>query len=341
MEASIEDIQPEVGNTFTYQKNPMPVWKIAGLIALLVAATLMPFVMSSYRLFQFSLAYIYAMAIFGLNLLTGYNGQISLGHGAFYAIGAYTSAILMHHFGVSYLWTIPAAGLVTLVIGFLFGIPALRLEGLYLALATFALAIATPQILKRFEYWTGGVQGIVLAEPQAPFGLPLTKDQWLYYLSMIILVILLLIGWNLLRGRIGRAIIAIRDNHIAAESMGINLPLYKSLTFGVSAMYTGIAGALGAIVVQYVAPDSFDVFLSISLLTGVIIGGLASISGAVFGAFFIQFVPNYTQKISDAAPWAIYGIFLIIFMYAMPTGINGFIVGSWNRLKQRRSQPNR
>ena len=312
-------------------------WQIGGLLALLAVACLLPLMLSSYRLFQFSLAYIYAMALFGLNLLTGYNGQISLGHGAFYAIGAYTSAILSTHFGISYLWTIPAAGLVTLVVGFLFGIPALRMEGLYLALATFALAIATPQILKYFEHWTGGVQGIVLSEPQAPFGLPLTKDQWLYYLTLAIMVVLLLIGWNLLRGRVGRAIVAIRDNHIAAESMGINLPLYKSLTFGVSAMYTGMAGALGAIVVQYVAPDSFDMLLSISLLTGVVIGGLASIPGAIFGAFFIQFVPTYAQKLSDAAPWAIYGSFLIAFMYAMPTGINGFIAGQWNRLKQKRS----
>lgn len=312
-------------------------WKIIGLFALLTIASLLPFVLSSYRLFQFSLAYIYAMALFGLNLLTGYNGQISLGHGAFYAIGAYTSAIMTHHFGISYLWTIPASGLVTLVMGFLFGIPALRLEGLYLALATFSLAIATPQILKHFEAWTGGVQGIVLSEPQAPLGLPLTKDQWLYYLTLAVLVILLLIGWNLLRGRVGRAIIAIRDNHLAAEAMGINLSLYKSLTFGVSAMYTGMAGALGAIVVQYVAPDSFDVLLSIALLTGMVIGGLASFSGAIFGAFFIQFVPNYAQKVSDAAPWAIYGSFLIIFMYIMPTGINGFIAGQWSRLKQKGS----
>jgi branched-chain amino acid transport system permease protein len=341
MESQTENVQSKYGKSPEYRDKSVLGWRIAGLLALLGVACLLPLVLSSYRLFQFSLAYVYAIALFGLNLLTGYNGQISLGHGAFYAIGGYTAAIMTTHFGVSYLWTIPAAGLVCLVIGFLFGIPALRLEGLYLALATFALAIATPQILKYFEHWTGGVQGIVLSEPQAPFGLPLTKDLWLYYLTLAILLILLLIGWNLLRGRVGRAIIAIRDNHIAAESMGINLPLYKSLTFGFSAMYTGMAGALGAIVVQYVAPDSFNSLLSISFLTGVVIGGLASISGAIFGAFFIQFVPNYTQAISDAAPWAIYGSFLIIFMYTMPTGITGFIAGQWTRLRQKWSLPAR
>lgn len=315
----------------------VPGWKIAGLIIVLVIASALPFIMSSYRLFQFSLAYVYAIALFGLNLLTGYNGQFSLGHGAFYALGAYTTAIMMEHWGIPYIWTIPVAGFVCLVVGYLFGIPALRLEGLYLALATFALAIATPQLLKYFEVWTGGVQGIVLAEPEAPFGLPFNKDQWLYYLSLGFMVALFILGWNLLRGRVGRAIVAIRDHHIAAESMGINVARYKALTFGVSAMYTGVAGALGAIVVQYVAPDSFNILLSISFLTGIVIGGLASISGAIFGAFFIQFVPTYAQDISDAAPWAIYGIFLIIFMYTMPVGIAGFIAGLWNRLKRKRS----
>jgi branched-chain amino acid transport system permease protein len=192
--------------------------------------------------------------------------------------------------------------------------------------------------LKHFEAWTGGVQGIVLPEPQVPFGLSLTKDQWLYFLTLGILAVSFVAGWNLLRGRIGRAIIAIRDHPLAAETMGIHLPFYKTLTFGVSALYTGIAGALSAIVVQFVAPDSFNVFLSISLLVGVVVGGLASISGAIFGALFIQFVPTYAQDISKAAPWAIYGMFLIGFMYIMPTGIAGFLwaVWRWGRRKRRK-----
>ena len=311
-------------------------WKLAGLLMVLVIACLLPLVLSNYRLFQFTLAYIYAIALLGLNMLTGYNGQISLGHGAFYAIGAYTTAIMVDRWDIAYGWTIPVAGLICLVSGFLFGLPALRLEGLYLALATFTLALAVPQILKHFEAWTGGVQGIVLFEPEAPFGLPLNKDQWLYFLALGILVVSFVLGWNLLRGRIGRAIVAIRDHHIAAETMGINFPLYKSLTFGVSAMYTGIAGALGAIAIQFVAPDSFNIFLSISFLVGIVIGGLASISGAIYGAFFIQFVPTYAQDISKAAPWAIYGIFLIVFMYTMPMGITGFIRTAWHRLWQGR-----
>lgn len=311
---------------------PFQYWKIAGLLGLLGVALLLPFVLSNYRLFQFTLAYVYAIALFGLNLLTGYNGQISLGHGAFYAIGGYTTAILMEHWKVAYGWTLPITGFVCFVAGFLFGIPALRLEGLYLALATFALALSVPQILKHFEDWTGGVQGIVLIKPEAPFELSLNPDQWLYFLTLGILMATFVLGWNLLRGRVGRAIIAIRDHPLAAEAMGVPNALYKSLTFGISAMYTGIAGALGALVVQFVAPDSFNIFLSISFLIGIVIGGLASISGAIFGAFFIQFVPTFAQDISKAAPWAIYGIFLIVFMYVMPTGIAGFLRLVWNRL---------
>jgi branched-chain amino acid transport system permease protein len=273
---------------------------------------------------------VYAIALLGLNILTGYNGQISLGHGAFYALGAYCTAILMDKLGVPYWATVPVAGAVCLVAGFLFGLPALRLEGLYLALATFALGVAMPQLLKykALEHWTGGVQGIVIAKPEAPAffpnaGLPVNADQWLYFFTLAVTAVMFLLGWNLLRGRVGRALVAIRDQHIAAEAMGVNNALYKSLAFGVSAMYTGVAGALGAIAVQFVAPDSFNIFLSIMLLVGIVIGGLASISGALYGALFIQFVPNIADEVSKAAPWAVFGIFMIIFVYVMPTGVAG------------------
>jgi branched-chain amino acid transport system permease protein len=302
---------------------------------LLVVALLLPFPLSGFRLFQFTQVCVYAMVLLGLNLLTGYNGQISLGHGAFYAMGAYTAAIMIDRWGVGYGWTIPAAGLACFVVGFLFGIPALRLEGLHLALATFALALAVPQILKYFDSWTGGSQGIVLSKPRAPLGLPLSRDQWLYYVALSVLIVLFVLTWNLLRTRPGRAIVAIRDNPTAAQAMGIDTALYKSLTFGVSACYTGIAGAVGGLAVAFVAPDSFNVFLSITFLVGIVIGGLASVPGAIFGALFIQFVPNYAQEISKAAPWAIYGIFLIAFMYVMPDGVAGFLGRAGRRLVGR------
>ena len=314
--------------------------QLLGLALLLVGACVLPFLVSNYRVFQFTLVLVYAIALLGLNMLTGYNGQISLGHGAFYAIGAYVAAILMDKFGVPYWLTLPAAGAVCLVAGFLFGLPALRLEGLYLSLATFALGVAMPQILKYkgFEHWTGGVQGIVIVKPDPPEWLPISQDQWLYFVALVTLVILFFIGWNLLRGRIGRAMVAIRDQPIAAQAMGVNTAMVKSLTFGVSAMYTGIAGALGAIAIQFVAPDTFTVFLSITLVVGVVIGGLASISGAIWGALFIQFIPNVADQISKAAPWAIYGVFLIVFMYVMPSGVAGLIRIIGGRLKQRRQR---
>ncbi|MGP1677193.1 MAG: branched-chain amino acid ABC transporter permease [Burkholderiales bacterium] len=311
--------------------------RIIALVALLLIVCALPFMVSNYRTFQLTLVLVYAIALLGLNILTGYNGQISLGHGAFYAIGAYVAAILMDKFGVPYYLTVPVAGVVCLAVGFLFGLPALRLEGLYLALATFALGVSMPQVLKEkhLEHWTGGVQGIVIIKPDPPFGLPLNQDQWLFYFTLAVLLVMFLLGWNLLRGRVGRSLVAIRDQPVAAEAMGVNNALYKSLAFGVSAMYTGVAGALGAIAVQFVAPDSFNIFLSITFLVGIVIGGLASIPGAIYGAIFIQFVPNIADQISKAAPWAIYGVFLIGFMYLMPVGVAGAIRMGWARFKAR------
>ncbi|MBL8289673.1 MAG: branched-chain amino acid ABC transporter permease [Rubrivivax sp.] len=315
--------------------------RTVALALLVVAALVLPFVVSNYRSFQFTLVLVYAIALLGLNILTGYNGQISLGHGAFYAIGAYAAAILIEKFGVPYWLTVLLAGALCLGVGFLFGLPALRLEGLYLALATFALGVSIPQLLKykALEPWTGGVQGVVIVKPEAPFtlfGMKLSADQWLYLFTLAVTMLMFWLAWNLLRGRVGLAWVAIRDSHVAATAMGIDTAWYKSLAFGVSAMYTGVAGALGAIAVQFVAPDSFTLWLSIVLVVGIVVGGLASIPGAVFGALFVQFIPNVADQISKAAPWAIYGLFLIGFMYLMPAGINGAVRLGWARFRQRR-----
>ncbi len=313
--------------------------QLIGLAVLLTAACALPFVLSSYRVFQLTLVLANAIALLGLNMLTGYNGQISLGHGAFYAIGAYTTAILMNSYDWPYWLTIPVAGVVCLVAGFLFGLPALRLEGLYLALATFALGVVMPQLLKYkgVQDWTGGSQGIVIMKPDPPEWIKLTQDQWLYFFTLAWAVLLFVLGWNLLRGRIGRAMVAIRDQPIAAQAMGVNTARVKSMTFGVSALYTGISGALGAIVIQFVAPDSFTLFLSITFVVGMVVGGLGTISGALYGALFIQFIPNIAGELSKAAPWAIYGVFLIGFMYLMPTGVAGFIRMCRERLRQWRA----
>ncbi len=302
-------------------------WSRAAVIAGVFLALLLPLAIKGFLVFQLTLALIYAVAILGLNLLTGFNGQFSLGHSAFYGIGAYTAAILMDQADVAYYWTVPAAGAACFIVGFLFGLPALRLEGLYLALATFALAIAMPQLLKStpLEPWTGGVQGIVILKPDAPFGLPLNSDQWLYYFTILTAALMYAGAVNLVRSRTGRAIMAIRDNPIAASAMGVDVALYKSLTFGVSAFYTGVAGALGAIAVQFVAPDSFTFNLAIALFVGLVIGGVGSIPGTLLGGLFILFVPNIAEEVSKGLAQAVYGVILIAVIYLMPSGAAGFI----------------
>jgi branched-chain amino acid transport system permease protein len=312
--------------------------RLAWIAALALLALVLPFLLTDYRVFQLTLVIVYAIALLGLNMLTGYNGQISLGHGAFYAIGAYTAAILMDKAGWPYWATLPVAGAVCAVAGYGFGLPALRLGGLYLALATFALGVALPQILKYkgIEHWTGGAQGIVIVKPDAREWSGLSQDRWLYFVCLGVAALMFWVGSNLLAGRFGRAMVAIRDQPIAAQAMGVHTSHLKALTFGVSALYTGVAGALGAIAIQFVAPDSFTVFLSISLVVGVVVGGLASIWGALWGALFIQFIPNFADQISKAAPWAIYGVFLIAFMYAMPAGVAGFLRLAAARWRRRR-----
>ncbi|MET4023268.1 branched-chain amino acid transport system permease protein [Bradyrhizobium sp. S3.2.12] len=286
-----------------------------------------PFLVGNFLIFQLTMVLVYAIAILGLNILTGINGQFSLGHGAFYAVGAYTAAIMMDRWGVGYFWTLPAAGIICFVVGFLFGLPALRLEGVYLALATFALAVVTPQLFKLspFEPWTAGVTGITLAKPDAPFGLPLDQDQWLYLFTLAIGIAAYVCARNLIASRGGRALMAIRDNPIAARSMGINTAAYKSLAFGVSALYTGVAGALGAIVVQFVAPDSFTFSLSVALLVGLVVGGVGWLPGALFGGAFVLFVPNFAEAISKGLSGAVYGLVLILLMYVMPSGLGGIV----------------
>jgi len=266
----------------------------------LALALFLPFYMEGFGVFQLTQVLYLSIAVLGLNLLTGFTGQFSLGHSAFMAIGAYTAGIMMDQWEVPYYLTIVPAGIVCFAAGFLFGLPALRLEGLYLALATFALAVAAPQLLKyeHFEPFTGGVQGLDLLKPDSPIAF-LSNDQWWYYFSLFFGVLLFIAAWNLVRGRTGRAMIAIRDNPIAASTMGINLSLYKSVTFGVSGIYCGVAGALSAIVVEFIAPESFTFIFAILLLIGMVIGGIASIPAALFCTY--QIFRKWLSTSSSAA----------------------------------------
>jgi branched-chain amino acid transport system permease protein len=310
---------------------------------------LMPNIVSDYRLFLVSTMIIAAIAVLGLNLLTGFNGQFSLGHGAFYAVGAYTAAVLMDKLNVPYWATVPAAAIVCFMFGYLFGLPALKLEGHYLALATFALALAVPQILKYkwLEGLTGGVQGIVLMKPEPPFGLPLSEDQWLFYFCFITMIILYWAAANLLDSRSGRAMMAIRDQYMAADTMGIDTALYKTVTFGISAAYTGIAGALSASAIAFVAPDSFNIFLSIKFLIGLVVGGIGSLAGSVIGGIFYVLVDNSAQSLTqfirndlglpfDLSAYTVFGVLLIAIIYLMPMGIAGGVYLAWRKLRGAR-----
>jgi branched-chain amino acid transport system permease protein len=306
---------------------------LAGLVTLCI----IPFWISPYNTFQLTLVLINSIVLLGLNLLTGYSGQISIGHGAFYAIGAYLTAILVTRYGVPYPATVLLAAVVCFFVGILFGLPALRLDGHYLALATFSLAIAVPSLLKAkfLEWLTNGVEGIRLPTPKVPLGLPLTKDQWLYFLTLFFSVVAIVITRNLLHGKVGRALIAVRDHPIAARAMGIDVAFVKTVTFGISVALAATAGALSAIVVRFVAPESFDVFVSISFLVGIVVGGLATIPGCIIGGAFILLVPNLAQEVSKAAPWALYGALMIAFVMLLPQGIWGGVLSLWRFAKRQ------
>jgi branched-chain amino acid transport system permease protein len=304
-----------------------------GLCLLVAAAACAPLALSDFQLFRLANIVIYAIALLGLNLLVGYNGQISLGHGAFYAIGAYTAAALVGH-GVPLLIAIAAAGVASLAAGFVFCLATVRLGSMHLAMATFALGAVLPIVVKHqsLEAWTGGAQGLALDPPVAPLGLPLSSDQWMYLLSLSVLVLALIAAANLVHGRIGRALIAIRDSPIAAEVSGIRLVYTKSAAFGVSALLTGVAGALATFTLGYIAPDLFGPFLSFGLLIGVAVGGFAKLSGAIYGALFLQViylvVGATARTLHTGSVYAIYGIVLILVIRFLPGGIASLTSGA-------------
>jgi branched-chain amino acid transport system permease protein len=344
----------------------------AGLVAFAAFAVfvaVLPVFVSDFKAQQYAYVGIYLIALLGLNIVTGYTGQISLGHGAFMAIGGYTSAILMvgnTQFGgpigggLRDVWTIPVAGAVAGLVGLAFGLPALRLSGLYLALATFAIAVALPSVLKRFDTFTGGGTGINLfGKPQLTGGLTgvdvlgkhVSFDEWLYYLTWTIALVAFALAWIVLGGRTGRAFRAVRDSEIAAISSGVSLARYKTLAFGISAAYAGVAGALFAIANTYVNPDTFPIALSIFLLVGIVVGGLGGLSGLVFGAIFIEFLPLWAQgedlgshlpgrvieeTHKPGGPAIVYGVVLILLMFVLPSGVGGLFRSLGRALTGRR-----
>ena len=299
-------------------------------IAIVVIAIL-PAIVPSFIVFDLVYVAAYAIAILGLIILTGMNGQISLGHGAFMALGGYVVAVLAHNAGWPYWIGVPLAAVACGLFGVLIGMVALRLAGVYLALATFSLAVATPSFLKHYKSITGGFGGMSLDTVRQPAGVPMDGQQWLYYVTWGVTGLVFLLSALLVRGKFGRALRALRDNPIAAVSFGVNPYYYKTLAFGWSAVLAGIAGAFFALATAFVSPDTFSFALSITLLIGAVLGGILTFWGALVGAIVIEFLPFVAQKINAGAPGVVYGITLILMMLFVPDGI----VGGVQRLRRR------
>jgi len=289
-----------------------------------------PFLVSGYVLSQLQFICIYAIVGLGLMLLVGYTGQISLGHAAFLAVGAYTEA-LMQAAGMPFVISIVCAALFAAAVGVIVGLPALRLKGVYLAIATLAFNAIVEEIITRWESVTGGSQGRLL-KPVELFGWRLSSGESFYYLCLALTVLSCLALINLLRSPTGRAFVAIRDSEISASCMGINLARYKTTSFALSAALTGIGGALYAHKVTFISPEQFTLIQSIELVTLVIIGGIGSLHGAVLGAAFIIMLP---QAISIAKDWlpdsvpqaglqsVVFGLILVGFIIFEPYGLYG------------------
>ena len=321
MSAAAEDVVTEAPAVEAVPKRAMTLGMGTSLVILLILLVL-PFLVKNFWVFQMTRVLYLGLAVLALNILTGGSGQFSLGQSAFFALGAYTTAILMEHANMNYALTIPLAGMVAFAAGYLFGKPALRLSGIYLALATFALAVAMPQLLKLhfLEGLTGGVQGLTVMKPDAPFGIPISADMWVYYFTLAITIAIYVGAVNLLRSRSGRALMAIRDNEIAASAMGVDVAFYKTLAFGVSAGITGIAGALEVIAVNFAAPDSYTINQAISLFLGMVVGGVGWLPGSFVGAAFIIFVPNIAESINKGLSGAVFGVLLFIVIFLVPHG---------------------
>jgi branched-chain amino acid transport system permease protein len=301
---------------------------VVALLATLVIV-LLRFELSNYHQGLAARVGIYFIAILGLNILVGYTGQISIGHGAFMAIGGYTTAIMSADHHLNLIATLPLSLAITFICGLLVGIPALRLSGVYLALATFALAVSVPQFPLKFSKFTGGSNGIRTAETPG--------NTWVYWVTWACAGIGFVLAWLMLRGRTGRAFRAVRDSGLAAASSGVSLPIYKTLAFGISAAYAGVAGSLFVLVTNgFAQPNEFGVLLSLQLLIGAAVAGLGSLWGVLAGAAFIGLLPT----ISASAPLVgsshgqdvVFGLIVILVMLALPNGVVGILA----RLAQRR-----
>ncbi|MGW8483022.1 branched-chain amino acid ABC transporter permease [Microbacterium sp. NPDC055903] len=308
------------------QELALPVWlRVCALVGGAAGLIALPLVNPSYINLTVTLVLVWTIVGLGLNLLVGFGGQVSLGHSAFFAAGAYAVAV-GGEAGVPHPATLLLAAVVPFAIGYLIGLPALRLKGLQLGLVTLALAMATPAAIRALEPITHGSRGIAI-DGDPPSWVPLAQDQWVYYLALVVAVAAYLVTRRLARGRLGRSFIAVRDAELVAETLGVDVWQTKTRLFALSAGYAGVAGGLYALLLEFVGPENFGLTLSISFVTLIVVGGLATVPGAMLGALFIQYVPAFTSGISPAATGAAYGIVLILFAFFLPFGLVGLARG--------------
>jgi branched-chain amino acid transport system permease protein len=315
------------------------------LLIVVLIALAVPFLASGFQTLEVAYALMFAIAILGLNVLTGYSGQISLGHGAFVAIGAFTAAIGVHTLRLPYLLTIPMAAVVCGLLGYVIGVAAARLEGIYLGLATFALGVATPDLLKKQTALTGGVKGISLPPITSPVAV-LGDDQFFYLLCLAIAAGLFVLAANILGDRTGRAFRAVRDGQLAAAAFGVHVGYYKTLAFALSAAYAGIAGSLYGLATGFVSSDAFPFQLSIALLVGAVVGGIGTIAGALIGGLLTEFLPIVSQQLllpvskdlANAAPGAVQGLLLLLVLGLARGGVMGLAADAYTRINGLRKE---
>jgi len=303
---------------------------VASAAAVAVVLALLPFGMSGYHQALGAKVATFFIAILGLDILTGYTGQISIGHGAFMAIGGYTTAVLSRDHHTNLVLTMLVAFAVCFVCGLLVGLPALRLSGVYLALATFALAVSVPQIPLKFSTYLGGSGGVQSSRT--------VSHLWLYGVSWAAAAILFVLAWLILRGRTGRAFRAIRDSEVAAVSSGVKLPVYKTLAFGISAAFAGVAGSLYVLGTNgFAQPSEFGIILSLQILIGAAVAGLGSLWGVLVGAVFVGLLPEISSSVpligSAHGQDVVFGLLVILVMVVLPTGVAGL----FQRLRRLRA----
>jgi len=295
---------------------------LASLVAVGAVLAALPFALSDYNLGLAAQVGIFFVAVLGLNILTGYTGQISIGHGAFMAIGGYTTAILSRDHHTNLVLTMLAAFALCFLLGLLVGLPALRLSGVYLALATFALAVSVPQLPLKWSRFLGGRDGVQTSQT--------VSHTWLYAAAWTASAALFLLAWLVLRGRVGRAFRAVRDSEIAAVASGIELPVYKTLAFGISAAYAGVAGSLFVLATNgYAQPGEFGVLLSLQLLVGAAVAGLGSLWGILAGAAFVGLLPTVSSSVpvigSEHGRDVVFGAAVVLVMLLLPGGAAGLL----------------